>query len=195
MSVVICSVIAITIYLMFVFYPALNWMRMGFVALTVFIYWVTFEALNQPDIFTVYVKPKFQVHRPVKKYSNSIISDEECARISTGLEKLMVAEKPFLDPELTIDKLAKLVQSNRHHLSQVLNQKLGLSFYDYINNCRIAEAKLLLAEHADHKIAAIAYDSGFNSLSSFNDVFKKITGLTPSQYRKQPEDNAKQQRI
>jgi AraC-like DNA-binding protein len=92
---------------------------------------------------------------------------------------------------LNIDKLSKLISSNRHHLSQVLNQKLGLSFYDYINTYRVNEAKILLtdAARADHKIAAIAYDAGFNSLSAFNDVFKKMTGQTPSQYRKQPADS------
>ena len=211
MSVVICSVIAITIYLMFVFYPALNWMRMGFVALTIFIYWVSHAALNQPDIFSVIhgrakdadqfterepaiitdLKPKLQVHRPAKKYNNSSLPEEEAARITASLEELMSSKRPYLDPEFTIDKLAKLISSNRHHLSQVLNQKLGLSFYDYINAYRVNEAKILLTDvsRADHKIAAIAYDSGFNSLSAFNDVFKKMTGQTPSQYRKQPADS------
>lgn len=217
MSFAICGVIAITIYLMSVFYPALNWIRMGFLALTIFIYWVSYAALNQPDIFSVIhgrakdadqfaerepaiitdLKPKLHVHRPAKKYNNSSLPDEEAARITASLEELMSSERPYLDPEFTIDKLARLISTNRHHLSQVLNQKLGLSFYDYINTYRVNEAKILLtdAARADHKIAAIAYDAGFNSLSAFNDVFKKMTGQTPSQYRKNPADIARKQRI
>lgn len=216
-SVAICSVIAVTIFLMHYFYPALNWLRMGFVVLTIFIYWVSFAALQQPDIFSVIhgrpreteqvperepaiitgLKPKLQVHRPAKKYGNSSLPPEEAARIAASLEELMSLERPFLDAEVTIDKLATMVSSNRHHLSQVLNQKLGLSFYDYINTYRVNEAKALLTEpaRAGHKIAAIAYDAGFNSLSAFNEVFKKMTGQTPSQYRKQPVEAVKQQRI
>lgn len=199
----ICAVIAITIYFMHVFYPVLHWMRTGFLALTAFIYWVSYAALTQPDIFSVIhgkakdepaiitdLKPKLQVHRPAKKYSNSSLPEEEAARIAASLEEMMSTERPYLDPEFTIDKLAKLISTNRHHLSQVLNQKLGLSFYDYVNTYRVNEAKVLLADpaRADHKIAAIAYDAGFNSLSAFNDVFKKTTGQTPSQYRKNPDE-------
>jgi AraC-like DNA-binding protein len=216
LSFAICSIIAITIFLMHVFYPTLHWLRMGFVALTLFIYWVSYAALTQPDIFSVIhgnakdhpsterepaivtgLKPKLQVHRPARKYGNSSLPDEEAARIAACLEAVMAAQRPYLDPEFTIDKLAKLVSSNRHHLSQVLNQKLGLSFYDYVNTYRVNEARVLLADaaRAGHKIAAIAYDAGFNSLSAFNDVFKKMTGQTPSQYRKQPAELTQQQRI
>jgi AraC-like DNA-binding protein len=202
LSFLLCSVIALTIYFMYLFYPSLQWIRMGFLALTVFIYWVSYSALTQPDIFSVLtgkqqvqlhepaivtgIKPKLQVHRPAKKYNNSSLPEEEAARISTALEELMTATRPYLDAEITIDKLAKMVSSNRHHLSQVLNQKLGLSFYDYINSYRVNEARNMLTDpaFADHKIASIAYDAGFNSLSAFNDVFKKLTGQTPSQFRK-----------
>jgi len=64
-----------------------------------------------------------------------------------------------------------------------------------VNHYRVEEAKQLLLEPAkeDHKIASIAYDAGFNSLSTFNDVFKKITGTTPSQFRKEEHHVPKQQ--
>ena len=70
-----------------------------------------------------------------------------------------------------------------------MNQ-LNKSFYDCINQYRVEEAKLLLIDPSKsaHKIASIAFDAGFNSISTFNDVFKKITGQTPSQYRKQAEE-------
>ena len=105
--------------------------------------------------------------------------------------------KPFLNAGLNIDELAGMVGSNRHHLSQVLNERLQNSFYDYINHLRVEEAKILLTEpaRASHKIASIAYDAGFNSLSTFNDVFRKSTGTTPSQFRKQAEEISRKKRV
>ena len=207
-SFILCSVIAFTIYFMYVLYPSLQWIRMGFLALTAFIYWVSYSALTQPDIFYVAHSspgrepaivtdmPKLQVSRTAPKYKNSSLPDNEAQRIVKDLEQLMADAKPQLDPEMNIDKLALMVSSNRHHLSQVLNDKVGLSFYDYINSYRVNEAMLLLSDPArtSHKIASIAYDAGFNSLSAFNDVFKKMTGQTPSQYRKHPQPTVKLQR-
>ena len=108
----------------------------------------------------------------------------------------MQKQKVFLDPEITIDKLAGMVNTNRHFLSQVLNERAGQSFYDYINQYRVDEAKRLLRapEYSNQKIASIAYDAGFNSLSAFNEVFKKVTGATPSQFKKDEQQVSRQQR-
>ncbi|MBP6829030.1 MAG: AraC family transcriptional regulator, partial [Saprospiraceae bacterium] len=83
------------------------------------------------------------------------------------------------------DTLAALVGTNRHNLSQAINERLQKNFYDYLNEYRVRAARAHLADPGnDHlKIAAIAYDAGFNSLSTFNDVFKKLTGHTPSAFR------------
>lgn len=198
LSFLLCTIIAFTIYFMYVFYPALNWLRMGFLSLTFFIYWVSYCALTQPDIFKVahlqtgevapVTLPKLEIRRAPEKYNNSGLSKEDAQRLASALEACMMSRRPYLDPEITIEKLAALVSSTRHHLSQVLNDTIGLSFYEYVNCYRVSEAKTLLtdASRKDHKIASIAYDAGFNSLSSFNDVFKKMTGQTPSQYRKLP---------
>lgn len=201
MSLLLCVAIALTIYFMYVFYPALNGLRMGFLSITVFIYWVSYCALTRPGIFMIAhlqplvetpivpPPPRLEVHRSPEKYSNSGLAKEEARRLACMLEDCMNKRKPHLDPELTIDKLAAMISCNRHHLSQVLNTNLGLGFYEYVNYFRVCEARVLLADELrkDHKIASIAYDAGFNSLSSFNDVFKKMTGQTPSQYRKAPQ--------
>lgn len=210
LSFVLCALISLSIYWMYTTYPRMNWLVYGFASLTLFIYWVSYSALTQPDIFSVIIgnaaarepaivtdiTPRLQVSRPAPKYKNSSLPEEESARIVLELDALMGNAKPQLDPEITIDKLAKLVSSNRHHLSQVLNEKIGLSFYDYINSYRVNEACMFLTDpaRANHKIASIAYDAGFNSLSAFNEVFKKMTGQTPSQYKKHPQAPAKVQR-
>jgi AraC-like DNA-binding protein len=119
-------------------------------------------------------------------------------RIIAALEQKMKTDKPYLDPQLTIDELASAINCSRHHLSQAMNERLSHTFYDYINQYRVAEAKALLADpaRASHKIAAIAFDAGFNSISTFNDVFKKIAGQTPTQYRKKADENRlKRQRV
>ena len=202
-SVILCSIIAITICMMYLWYPKLQMIRMGFLSLTAFIYWVSYQALTQPGTFSVVhvnitglkeptivteLTPMLQISRPAPKYRNSSLPESEAARIIKLLDECMLHEKPQLDPELTIDKMAKRLLTNRHHLSQVLNDKIGLSFYDYINSYRVNEAKKYLGDpsRANYKIASIAYDAGFNSLSAFNDVFKKMTGQTPSQFRKHP---------
>jgi len=78
----------------------------------------------------------------------------------------------------------------------VINESFRRSFYDYVNQYRVDEARQLLLDpaKADHKIASIAYDSGFNSLSTFNDVFKKMAGVTPSQFKKDIRISSRQQR-
>jgi AraC-like DNA-binding protein len=178
----------------------LDYVRPGFLILTLFIYWISYEALYHPEVFSVIrgyagdatavadELPKLKVHLPEKKYRKSNLNEDEIVRIIDSLTKLMDEQKPYLDPSVNIDGLATMISSNRHHLSQVLNERLKKSFYDYVNYFRVEEAKLTLSDPAKmhYKIASIAYDAGFNSLSTFNEVFRKATGLTPSQYRKQP---------
>jgi len=74
----------------------------------------------------------------------------------------------------------------KHHLSQVLNEKMNTNFYTYINNLRIEQVKERL-KHFDplkETIEGIAFDCGFNSKSTFNVLFKKVTNLTPTNYVK-----------
>lgn len=208
-SLFVCAGVALLNFYMVLLYPQLNYVRPGFLVLTLFIYWITYEALNHPEVFSV-IKgfaeesvpvpaniPRLTIHRPAKKYLRSNLGEEEAARIVNAVQSVMEQQKPFLDSNLSIEQLATMVESNRHHLSQVLNEKLKKSFYDYINHFRVEQAKFFLTEPAriNHKIASIAYDAGFNSLSTFNDVFRKSTGLTPSQFRKQAEVITRKKRV
>jgi AraC-like DNA-binding protein len=206
----VCTTISLLIYFMYQYHPTLHFLRWGFVLLSLFIYWISYEAINKPVLFSAAVKddwpqktipvvaitPKLVIHKRAEKYANTGLKEEEAGRILTELEQLMQQQKVFLDPEITIDKLAASVNSNRHFVSQVLNERAGQSFYDYINQYRVNEAKrlLLTPEYSNQKIASIAYDAGFNSLSAFNDVFKKVTGTTPSQFKKDEQPISRQQR-
>ena len=204
-----CGAVAVLNYFMVVLYPDLNYIRPGFLVLTLFIYWISYEALNHPELFSV-IKgfgdndtaatenlPRLTIHRPSRKYLRSNLTGEEGSRIMNNLHMVIEEKKPFLDPGLNIDELAAMVGSNRHHVSQVLNETLKKSFFDYINYYRVEEARSLLTDPGKFrlKISAIAYDSGFNSLSSFNDAFRKFTGRTPSQLRKQAEEISRKKRV
>ena len=104
--------------------------------------------------------------------------------LSQNLQQLMVDSKPYLHNDLTLGKLASLLEVTTHQLSELLNVYLGISFYDFINNARLEAAKLLLEDTGQKlTILDVAYQSGFNNKNSFYRVFKQQTGMTPSAYR------------
>ncbi|MHC8492474.1 AraC family transcriptional regulator [Thalassospira sp. SM2505] len=115
--------------------------------------------------------------------SRDTVDDPNIARIRTRLEKLVANHEMMLDPLLTMPKLAAAVGVTPNQLSFVLNQHLGKSFFDFINEVRIDAASHLLIEEPNRTILDIATEVGFNSKSTFNQAFKKITGRTPSAFR------------
>ncbi|MEC3908117.1 helix-turn-helix domain-containing protein [Tamlana sp. 2201CG12-4] len=103
-----------------------------------------------------------------------------------ALSKLMVDNKLYLEPDLSLTKLSKMLGKSTQQISLVINQCAQRNFNDYINYYRIQDAKALLSDPENEKytISSIAFDMGFSSLSSFNTAFKKFEGTTPSAYRK-----------
>ncbi|PCH60739.1 MAG: AraC family transcriptional regulator [SAR86 cluster bacterium] len=97
----------------------------------------------------------------------------------------MKSEQIFLDNDLSLGGLSQAVGISTHHLSEVLNQKEGQNFYNFVNNFRIEFVCERLKADNDIKLLDLGLISGFSSKSTFNSVFKKHTGLTPSQYRQQ----------
>lgn len=103
------------------------------------------------------------------------------------LEDFMENKKGFLDPDLTVDVLTTLLDTNAAYLYYYFRDKKNTKFYDYVNGYRIEEAKKLLLE-TDRKLVAVALESGFKSAHSFTRVFKQHEGILPSEWRKQQED-------
>ena len=103
----------------------------------------------------------------------------------TAENKLMTDEKLFLDPELTLIKTSERLGISSKLVSQAINQVYKKNYSQYIADYRVEEAKSRLhsTEYANYKISAIAYDCGFNSISSFNSTFKKLTRITAVEYR------------
>ncbi|MBX2925694.1 MAG: helix-turn-helix transcriptional regulator [Chitinophagaceae bacterium] len=127
--------------------------------------------------------------RPVK-YQYSNLSDNESLQIHNQLLKILESEKPFLNPELTLAELAKLIPTHPNKLSEVINKYEQKNFYDLINGRRIHEFFRLLnmPESKQYTLISLAYDCGFNSKASFNRNFKKYTGKTPSEYQNNQDD-------
>ncbi len=120
-----------------------------------------------------------------KKYENSPLSEEWMERKTGQLAQLMASEQPFLDNQFALADLAKKLAIPEHHLSQLINDRLGTNFFGLLNDYRTAAAKTLLDDpQNDHlKVEQIAYDVGYNSKSSFYTAFKKRFGKTPHAYR------------
>jgi AraC-like DNA-binding protein len=208
-SFVVTSFIACALCFMYIAFPNYQHIRWTFVLLSVFIYWISLVALQKPGSFEVFVgnleanvpvnaiRSVLTILPPEIKYMNSGLKNEQANQIIRSLQEAMESKQLFLDSTITIEKLAALLPCQKHHLSQALNDKLGVSFNEYINQKRTEAAKQMLSDPGKnhYTIASIAYDAGFNSLSTFNDVFKKISGLTPSQYRKMNLEESRQERI
>ncbi|MEJ2055040.1 MAG: helix-turn-helix domain-containing protein [Calditrichaceae bacterium] len=96
-------------------------------------------------------------------------------------------EKLYLNNNLKLNDVANKMNLPMYYISQIINEQLGKNFYDFLNDFRVNEAKKRIADkNFNHlTILAIGYDSGFNSKTAFYSAFKKVTGLTPSAFKKQ----------
>jgi AraC-like DNA-binding protein len=136
--------------------------------------------------------PETEVVTETHKYEKSPLTVQNKHEILQRLEKLMTHEKLFLHPSLTLGEIAQKLNVVPRYLSQVINELKGQNFYDFVNTYRIEEAKRILSDpsHNEEKILAVLFDCGFNSKSVFNTVFKKYTGITPSEYRRKYKKSA-----
>lgn len=168
------------------------------ISLTVLAFSVSFFGLKQPYLFKV-IKDKNRLKKEEidevvaeeievevkEKYKQSTLSEEVKKGYIEKLLEHMKAERPHLNSELTVQDLSKQLNIPRHHLTEVLNVDLEKNFFNFINEYRVEEVKkrLIDKKHEHLTIVAIAFDSGFNSKSTFNSIFKQFTNRTPSKWR------------
>lgn len=116
----------------------------------------------------------------------NVFEANEDTKLFDTISNLVTKEKLFLKPDISLSTLANMIGRSTQKTSEVINQYAKYNFNDYVNFFRIQEAKTLLQSdsHKSYTISSIAFDVGFNSLSSFNSAFKKFEGITPSSYRK-----------
>ncbi|KAF5027983.1 Helix-turn-helix domain protein [anaerobic digester metagenome] len=159
-----------------------------FLSLSVFIILIGYFGLKQKEIFTQYPDHKIEyVTEPKTKYASVLLKEADTELYISKIKHFMKEARPYLDANLTLPDLATKLEIPSHHLSRVINENFGLNFFDFINQYRIEEVKAKMAnpEFDNLSLLGIAFESGFNTKSAFNRVFKKVTGATPSEYKKQ----------
>jgi AraC-like DNA-binding protein len=147
------------------------------VYISIAIYLISFQVIRQSGFFK---QPNLVEQQ---KYKSSSLSQDDQSVILEKLKSLMQSEKPFLKSNFSLPELAVQLKVSTHQLSQVINDGLGKSFFEMTAEYRIEEAKRLLKDKVNIKVEEIAEEVGYNSKSSFNTAFKKITGKTPSEWR------------
>ena len=142
-------------------------------------YSLSFFGFRQEAIFEEQKYDRFE--SPPVDAHNEIISDKE------RLLHYLTEKKPYLIRNLTLQDLANDLAMPTYRLSELINTELGKNFFTLINELRIEESKQRIrsGEYSNLTLSAIGFDSGFNSKSTFQALFKKFTGLTPSQFKKE----------
>jgi len=150
----------------------------------IFVFCIGYFGIRQQNLFfnngnnnTILVQKKNS-----GEYKKSGLKPSVAHNIHEKLQNLMLYEKPYKNPKLTLSELAKAVDTTPNHLSQIINQKENMNFHDFVNKYRVEEFIQEASSNPNFNILAHALDAGFNSKSSFNNVFKKHKDITPSKY-------------
>ena len=163
-----------------------------FINLGIFSFAISYFGFFQPSIFFAHkgselvpeIRQAPAVETERTKYKKSSLTEERATEYLERITALLESERLYLQPDLTIQEISDKLEVPKHYLTESLNTYMGKNFYTLINEYRIIEFKKLAAEEKNKHLTllALAYDSGFNSKSAFNLVFKKQTGETPSQF-------------
>jgi AraC-like DNA-binding protein len=148
------------------------------IILLVFVNIIIYKGLKQPEIFAGII----ETQKEKRPFLSKTSQQEYLSVLTTYMER----SKPYLDPDLTLMDLAEKTLIPYRALSEVINNTLKQNFYDYINEYRIRAAQKLLSERESKfkTVLEVLYEVGYNSKSSFNNAFKKYTGMTPTEFKK-----------
>ena len=138
-----------------------------------FIYFIGYTGFTKSEVLRM---------NEASRYGKSSLSSTAAHAILAKLKALMESEKPYLQPSLKLQDVAETLEFKSHHISQAINEVEEKNFSDFVNGYRISTAMGLLTS-TNQKMIHIAFDSGFSNKASFNNAFKKATGMSPSEYR------------
>jgi len=168
--------------------PGVHFTRAVIILFAAIIYIMGYRGLLQPDLLSAEGPSPGEKPSPSTDIK-SRLDTGEIDLIEKQIRTLMEDDKPWLDADFSLDMMSAATGVHRNHLSFVINSRFGCNFFNFVNGYRVDEVKrLMAAAGGPGNILTIAFDSGFNSKASFNSIFKKFTGVTPSLYRKSLRD-------
>lgn len=160
--------------------------RFHFIGVVFLFYWLSYKALTEPVLFGI-TQPQEEsatASGREEKYRKSGLEDKQLEQAFEKVKNALERETLYLKSDLTLTELAEQAGLPRHQVSQAVNTLYNGNFFDLVNDYRVEEFKrqALKPEKKHLSLLGIALESGFNSKASFYAVFKKKTGLTPSEY-------------
>jgi AraC-like DNA-binding protein len=168
--------------------------------ITPYLYLITFKGLTQPSLWQMKSNDqkdnlekeilKVEEIESLKKDEKKIQSSKQQQKnkieeIVSRIQKTMKHDKLYKEAELTLQNLADKIGFPSYQVSQAINEGMKQNFYDLVNSYRVEEAKRLLLDpkNKTYTILSVGFEAGFNSKTTFNTVFKKFTGYTPTEFR------------
>jgi AraC-like DNA-binding protein len=175
---------------------------------TPYIYAATYKGIMQPTLWQIQSdtnkeKIEQKIHEAEeiavslekaeqKEDKELVKTDSKTGETVSKIIQLMEQEKLYQETELTLQDLADKIQIPSYQVSQAINDGMKKNFYDLINSYRVEEAKRLLLDpkSRNYTILSVGFEAGFNSKTTFNTVFKKFTGFTPTEFREKQKAGA-----
>ncbi len=165
-----------------------------YLAVTFCVFFMGYFGLKQKAIFyyeDVLKKNETIQNNPKKKsspalYEKSGLKPEDAIQHLERLKSYMDTEKPYLNGKLSLKEVADALDISPNHLSEIINGQLNQNFFDFVNGYRVnlVKEKMVDPHYNNYSLLGVAIECGFNSKSSFNAIFKKATGKTPTEYLK-----------
>jgi AraC-like DNA-binding protein len=174
-----CMIVQASIYFRaHLIWPAINWYLISNITFLLFFILLFYVAILNPAVI---------VNASAgEKYRKSSVMASEARKLADLLDTYMEKKQPYRKSSISLKDLATETGIQERHLSQVINEIKKQNFFDYVNSFRVRATMELLSDpdQKQRKMLDILFDCGFNSKTTFNAAFKKYTGLTPSEYRK-----------
>ena len=166
--------------------------RIALISYLVLVFYLAYFALQQKVVFNEKSELDLELKIIIKEDEQpvserkQVLSEDQLLILKPKLVELMQDQKPYLNSELGLPNLATMMQLSTHELSYLINVGFNGNFYGFVNSYRVEESKTLLnsPKHQHLSMIGIAFEAGFNSKTAFYTAFKKMTGVSPTEFQK-----------
>lgn len=176
-----------------VFFSVADWIELRMMVVSISVLWVFFlgyYSIKKTPFYRSYRIPGIdtleyeKIAKQPEKYEKTRLKEEEIPGLKNKLLAYLDEEKPYLNRNLSIGELSEAIDVPTYQLSQLINDQLGKSFFEFINSYRVKEVKKRFfdPQYSNLTLLGIAMECGFNSKASFNRIFKQLAGQTPTEY-------------